>query len=144
MVLGLVVLGSAVAVLWRRDRGVHWATFASLLAVEMTVVALSAVRTFVALRSIGYAVGIGPAVGISASAVLAAAVGIAPAGLGIRETFAGGLAAAFGVPAAVAIAASAVDRVASQVGVLLVSAMSGVRWADLRGPAQPAKADSVV
>jgi hypothetical protein len=46
---------------------------------------------------------------------------------------AGGIAATVGVPAAVAVAATAVERVASQVGMALTALVSGVRLSDLRG-----------
>jgi uncharacterized membrane protein YbhN (UPF0104 family) len=98
---------------------------------------VSGTRTLLALRAIGAPVSVGAAFAISGAAVISAAIGIAPGGLGLREGIAAAIAPVVLVPAASAIAASAVDRVASQVGVLLVAAGTGLHRRDLVAPEVP-------
>jgi hypothetical protein len=93
----------------------------------------SGLRVWLSLAAIGQAASLGASLAISCSTVIAALVGIAPAGLGLREAVAGGLAAAVGVPVAAAVAASAVDRLASQIGLLLCAPFTGLRWRDITG-----------
>ena len=97
------------------------------------LVLTSGLRVWLSLAAIGQAASLGAALAISCSTVITAMVGIAPAGLGLREAIAGGLAAAVGVPVAAAVAASAVDRVASQIGLLLCAPFTGLRWSDITG-----------
>lgn len=130
---GAALLGSATALLWRRDPVAARGSVAALVAVELTVVLLSGARVFVSMRAIGQEVSAGAALGISAATVLASAIGIAPAGLGLREGIAALLASALGVPASAAIAASAIDRVAAQVGMAVVALAAGIRRRDLTG-----------
>ena len=97
----------------------HWRRlFVELLLTQVGLVVTSGIRVWLSLAAIGQPASLGASLAISGSTVIAAMVGIAPAGLGLREVIAGGLAAAVGVPAAAAVAASAVDRLASQVGLL--------------------------
>jgi hypothetical protein len=131
-VLGLAGLGGAAALLRRQSPGGGWeGTFGRLLLVEYAMVAVSGLRVWISLAAIGEPTNLGAAVAIASSVVIAALVGIFPAGLGLREGIAGGLAAAVGVAAAAAIAASAVDRVASQIGMALCAPLLGVRWRDI-------------
>jgi uncharacterized membrane protein YbhN (UPF0104 family) len=130
--LGAVVL--VAAALWLRRQGAGWrGRFQQLLLIELCLVLLSGLRVWISLAALGQSTGIGAAIAISGSTVLAAALGIFPAGLGLREVLAGGIAATVGVPAAAAVAATAVERVASQVGMALTALVSGVRFSDLRG-----------
>ena len=107
--------------------------FLELLLTQAGLVVTSGVRVWLSLAAIGQPASLGAALAISGSTVIAAMIGIAPAGLGLREAIAGGLAAAVDVPAAAAVAASAVDRLASQVGLVLCAPLTGLRWSDLRG-----------
>src|SRR5918997_866564 len=93
----------------------------------------STVRSAISINAVTGVLWAGLA--ISGSTVIAAMVGIAPAGLGLREAIAGGIAAAVDVPAAAAVAASAVDRVASQIGLLLCAPFTGLRWSQITGRA---------
>jgi uncharacterized membrane protein YbhN (UPF0104 family) len=143
--LGLAGIGAAAGVLRRQaagsgtaaGAGAGWErTFGRLLLVECAMVVVSGLRVWISLAAIGEPTNLGAAVAIASSVVIAALVGIFPAGLGLREGIAGGLAAAVGVAAAAAIAASAVDRVASQIGMALCAPLLGVRWRDIvRSPA---------
>jgi hypothetical protein len=128
--LGLVVTG---LVLMRR-RGPGWGPSAiGLVAIELATVVVSGVRLWVAFAAIGQTASIGAAVAMSSSTVLAALVGVFPAGLGLRELLAGGIAATVDVTPAAAVAATAVDRLAGQVGLALAAVATGIRWGDLRG-----------
>lgn len=114
------------AALWTRRAGPGWLrTFGNLLWVETGIVVVAALRVWTALVVIGQTAAIGAAVAISSSTVIAAAIGVFPAGLGLREMIGGGLAVAVEVPAATAVAALAVDRVAGQLGMALCSPFLG-------------------
>lgn len=129
--VGLALLAAA-GVRMRRNRVGWLARFGQLIAIELATVAVSAGRLWIALAAIGETASLGEATAISASGVLAALLGIFPAGLGLRELLAGGLAAAVDIPAAAAVAATAVDRVAGQVGMAITALASGVHWSELR------------
>jgi hypothetical protein len=123
--LGLVSLTAAA--IWTQRAGAGWhRTFARLLWVETAIVLVAGLRVWVALVAIGHAATIGAAVAISSSTVIAAAVGLFPAGLGLREAIGGGLAVAVEVPAAAAVAALAVDRVAGQLGMAICAPFLGL------------------
>jgi hypothetical protein len=129
---GLVVVGLS-GVLIRRT-GPRWRrVFVEMVATQTALVLTSGLRVWLSLAAIGQPESLGAAIAISCSTVIAALVGIAPAGLGLREAIAGGIAAAVDVPVAAAVAASAVDRVASQVGLLLCAPFTGLRWRDVTG-----------
>jgi uncharacterized membrane protein YbhN (UPF0104 family) len=133
----------AVAVVWLQRRDGRWRSqFRQVLAIEVAMVFLTGSRIWIALAAIGQPSGYGAAIAISGSAVISAALGIFPGGLGLRELLAGGIAAVVGVPAAAAVAASAIDRVASQIGMALAAALSGVRVSDLRAGSRPDDASS--
>jgi hypothetical protein len=124
---------AAAALLLRRQGGTWRRDFVRLLLVESGLVLVSGLRVWISLAAIGEGAALGAAIAIACSTVIAALVGIFPAGLGLREGIAGGLAAAVSVPVAAAVAASAVDRVASQVGMALCAPVLGVRWRDVVG-----------
>jgi uncharacterized membrane protein YbhN (UPF0104 family) len=120
---------------WRR-------VFVEMVLTQTGLVLTSGLRVWLSLEAIGQPASLGAALAISCSTVIAAMVGIAPAGLGLREAIAGGLAAAVDVPVAAAVAASAVDRVASQVGLVLCAPFTGLRWRDITGRGRPDVATS--
>lgn len=91
-----------------------------LAIVELAMVLISAIRTWLAFRTLGEAVSVHDAVIIGTSQVIASIVGIAPAGLGVREIVAGALGATVGIDPALTVTATAVDRAASQVGFLVI------------------------
>lgn len=128
---GIAALVVSVVLLQRGGAGWH-RRFGQVFVIELGLVLISGMRVWVSLAAIGEAAGFGAAIAISGSTILAAAVGVFPAGLGLRELLAGGIAAAVGVPVAAAVAASAVERVAAQVGAALTALVMGVRPADLR------------
>ncbi|HEV7762806.1 MAG TPA: hypothetical protein VGO78_27540, partial [Acidimicrobiales bacterium] len=129
------------ALLLRRQRADWRRNFVRLFLVESGLVLVSGLRVWISLAAIGEATPLGAAIAIASSTVIAALVGIFPAGLGLREGIAGVLAAAVSVPVAAAVAASAVDRVASQIGMALCAPVMGVRWRDVVGSKTPADPD---
>jgi uncharacterized membrane protein YbhN (UPF0104 family) len=138
----IVAVGGAAAVaasgVLVRRIGSRWRrVFVEMALTQTGLVLTSGLRVWLSLEAIGQPASLGAALAISCSTVVAAMVGIAPAGLGLREAIAGGLAAAVDVPVAAAIAASAVDRVASQVGLVLCAPFTGLRWRDITGRARP-------
>jgi uncharacterized membrane protein YbhN (UPF0104 family) len=93
------------------------------LAVESATVAVSAVRIYLAFHIVGLSVSAGQAVALTAAQIIAAAIGFFPAGLGLRELIAGGIASAVGVAVSAAVASTVVDRLFGQIG-LSVMAMA--------------------
>ena len=143
-VVGVVAIGASLVMLRRLGPG--WQRRAiELVLVEAGLVVTVTARVWVALLAIGESASIGASIAISSSGVVAAAVGIFPAGLGIREALAGGIAAAVDVPAAFAVAASALDRVCGQVGLALTALAVGIRPRDLHsGPVAAAEEDAEI
>jgi hypothetical protein len=134
---GVAAIVAAALVVHRRAPTRWRETFSALFLVEVGLVLVSGLRVWISLAAIGQATNPGAAVAIASAVVIAALVGVFPAGLGLREGIAGGLAAAVGVAAAAAIAASTVDRVASQIGMALCAPLLGVRWRDIAGGVKP-------
>jgi hypothetical protein len=108
-----ILVGSAVAL---RRRGPWRRVFAELLVIEMASTLAAALRVALSFAAISQSASIAEAVTIGSATVLASAIGIFPAGLGLREALAAGLAVTVQVPPAVAVAASALDRVSALVG----------------------------
>jgi hypothetical protein len=125
LVLGTagLIAGAVLVARLQPDAPVWWLR---LVAIELLLVLTSALRIWIAMRTIGDSISATTAVAIGSSAVLAAAVGIFPAGLGLRELIAGGIAAALDESATTAIAATSVDRVAAQIGIAIVAVLLGV------------------
>lgn len=133
LLLAAVGLVAAVAALLHRAAPGRAAThLGQLLGIEAGIVAVSATRVWLAFALLGFAAQPAQAVAISGSVIVAAAIGIFPAGLGLREALAGAIAVAVDLPANRAVAATAADRVAAQVGLALVA---GTLALVLRGPA---------
>jgi hypothetical protein len=134
--LGVVAI--VTALVWLRRGGGDWARmFRQILLIELAVVLVSGARVWLSLAAIGEPADFGASIAISSSTVFASLLGIFPAGLGLREILAGGIATAVEVPAAAAVAASAVDRIASQVGMAVTALVIGVRRKDLSAPGDP-------
>lgn len=135
---GLAVLAGSGVLLHRSNRASSdpiqtYRSFQKLVLVEILMVANATARIWIALAVVGELAPIGTAVGLSTSGVVAAAVGIFPAGLGIREIIAGAMGGLLGVPVAVAVAATAIDRVTRQLGTALFAIATGIRRSDLGG-----------
>ena len=136
--IALGVLAIAGAVVWLSRGGGDWPRlFRQILLIELAVVVVSGTRVWLSLAAIGQPADFGASIAISSSTVFAALLGIFPAGLGLREIIAGGIATAVEVPAASAVAASAVDRIASQVGMAVTAVLIGIKRQDLRAEPEP-------
>jgi uncharacterized membrane protein YbhN (UPF0104 family) len=136
--IALGVLAIAGAVVWLSRGGGDWLPlFRQILLIELAVVVVSGTRVWLSLAAIGQPADFGASIAISSSTVFAALLGIFPAGLGLRELIAGGIATAVEVPAASAVAASAVDRIASQVGMAVTAVLIGIKRQDLRAEPEP-------
>lgn len=111
--IAVVVLVAAVAVLRRtvRDPGRRRRLTAAAVAVEVTSVAVSAARIVLVLAALGSPPSVVGGLVLAVSGSMAAAAGVFPAGLGLRELIAAGLAPLAGLPPAAGFAASAVNRV---------------------------------
>jgi len=91
---------------------------ATVVALEAVFVVVAALRLLWVIEGLGFDASLGQAVVLSLSGVVASVVAVFPGGLGIREAVAGGLAPLIGLPASVALAAAAVDRL---IGVLVLA-----------------------
>jgi hypothetical protein len=98
------------------DPGLARRLMATVVAIEAAAVAFDAVRLLLILHAIGIHAGVLDALALTSANVLSTAVGILPAGLGLREALSAGLGAASGLPAAAAVTATVVDRVLTLVG----------------------------
>ncbi len=94
-----------------------------LLAIEAGIVVVSATRLWLGFALLGISAEPAQAVMISGSVIIAAAIGIFPAGLGLREALAGGIAVIVDMPARLAVLATAADRVAAQLGLAIVAGL---------------------
>jgi hypothetical protein len=132
MFLDLVLVGSLVAAVglvgvagsgWLTRRTVeNWRRpFAALVAVETATALVGAGRLLGILLALGLDVTVGQAMALTLSGVIAAATGIFPSGLGIREAVAAGIASAVSLPASVGFVATAADRIAGLVVLAVAS-----------------------
>lgn len=87
----------------------------------------SAMNLWVMLNALGVDVSVAQTVAVSTSAVLATSLGFFPGGLGLREVLAGGIGAAVGMPAGVAVVGVLVIRIVSLSILLVASLIIGSR-----------------
>ena len=124
---GLLVGAAAMAVVIYLMRRVHRHDYLAMLLkltmVEVLTVLIAAVRVLVSFAFLGASINPAQAVALTTPAILAAAIGIFPAGLGLRELLAGAVAAVVNVPVAQSVAATAVDRVFSQLGLAVLAGL---------------------
>lgn len=126
---GLAIIGVSLALLVRINRGSALRCLLDLLLVELATVAVSSVRIYVAFRMIGLNASATQSVALTGATILAAAIGIFPGGLGLRELLAGAIGAVVSLPASEAVAATAADRVAGLIGISIVAAvLAAVGW----------------
>lgn len=84
---------------------------AVLAMIEVVSVFASGVRLYAVAHAIGFDVGLVEAITINLGVILSHAVGVVPAGLGLRELASGAFAESAGVPASVGVMLSVLDRV---------------------------------
>jgi len=81
---------------------------------------ISGMNLFFIMIALDRHISLSSAVVISASGVLASALGIFPGGLGARELIAGGLSLIFGFDAGIIVTAVLITRVAESLGLLIL------------------------
>jgi hypothetical protein len=96
---------------------------AYLLGVELGSVVIKAVALLIIGRAVGYRVALDDALVVNLSTVVTAAVGILPAGLGLRELLAGLLSPLAGLDASVGLVITAFSRILS---LAMLALMAGV------------------
>jgi hypothetical protein len=121
--VGACSLVAATAFLRPACRGSHMRYLSLLILVESSTVIVAGTRIFLAFRLIGLTATAAQAIALTAAAILAAAIGIFPGGLGIRELMAGVIGTAVSLPGSEAVAATASDRVAVQFSIALLTLM---------------------
>jgi hypothetical protein len=104
---------------WRR-------VFVELVAIYVATTLVAAGRVALAFAAIGEQASIVAAITIASAYVLSLAIGFFPAALGLREALAGVLALTVDVSAAVAVTASAVERVSGIAGRALIMPALGL------------------
>ena len=122
-VVGVGCLVGVRAILHRIDRSTAARYLMQLMVVEAATVIVSGARIFLAFRLIGLSASAAQSVALTASQIIAAAVGIFPAGLGLRELLAGGIGSAVNLPLSASVAATASDRIAGQLGLAVLAGL---------------------
>jgi hypothetical protein len=118
---GLACLVAVRAILRRVGRTAATRYLAQLMVIELATVVVSGARIFLAFRLIGLTASAAQSIALTASQIIAAAVGIFPAGLGLREALAGGIGSAVHLALTASVAATAADRVAGQLGLAVLA-----------------------
>jgi hypothetical protein len=116
----LAALFGCLAILRRIGPSAPGSLFAQLMLVEAATVAISASRVFLAFKLIALSASPVQSVTLTASQIIAAAIGVFPSGLGLRELLSGAIGSAVGLDVGASVAATAADRVVSQLGVALL------------------------
>jgi uncharacterized membrane protein YbhN (UPF0104 family) len=96
---------------------------ATVALVEVVAVLVAAGRLQLALWGLGYSPDAAQSLALSLAGSLGSVVGFLPAGLGVREVLAAGIGPVVGLPAAVSLVATAVDRV---LGLVVLAGIAGV------------------
>jgi len=104
----------------------------SLLAVRVVAVALDGLRVYLALKAIGFDIGLAYAMLFTLASAFGSALSVIPAGLGIRELFSGGLAPLVGIPAAAGFVAAFVIRLTDLAVIFGAALLLGFRGDTVR------------
>lgn len=123
LAVAVVSLAAVWVLLRRAHRTLAHRHLGRLFVVELFTVMISSVRLYLAFMVLGQTIEPVQAVALSASMIIAAAIGIFPGGLGLRELLAGAIGVAVGLTAAESVAATAVDRIAAQLGLAIMAAV---------------------
>jgi hypothetical protein len=121
IVVGTLVLAGVAILLRRVVPGDAVAVFVQLLVVEGATVVVSGARIYLSFQLIGLDASAAQSVALTASQIIAAAVGIFPAGLGLREVLAGAIGSAVSLSVGQSVAATASDRVTSQISLAVLA-----------------------
>ena len=124
LAIGSALLFIAVLMLSRAlDTGTRVAGAVELLAIECAFILMQALRLFLVAAALRFDVSYGQAATLAIATVAAAAIGFLPSGPGAREGLAALLAPIVGLPAAVGVVITAVDRLVSLVVLSLFAAI---------------------
>ena len=106
-----------------RARGMVYATqtLGRLVVVETGFVLVHGSKLFLTAHALHLRCSPAQAISLTAAAVVASAAGLLPGGLGLREALAAALAPAIGMPAAVGLVITAVDRVVSLIALTILA-----------------------
>jgi uncharacterized membrane protein YbhN (UPF0104 family) len=105
------------------EPGTRLAGSVELIAIEIGFVTMQALRLFLVAAALHFNVSFAQSTALVIAAVSAAAIGFLPAGLGAREAIAALLSPIVGVPAAVGLVITAVDRV---INLVVLSIFAGI------------------
>lgn len=120
---GVALLVGVSAVLRRIDRPRTARNLGQLLVIETCTTIVGGARLFLLFKVLGLDASVAQSIALTASQIIAAAVGVFPAGLGLREVIAGGVGTLVALPASAAVAVTAVDRIATQLVLALLAAL---------------------
>jgi hypothetical protein len=124
LALGVSLMTVSLILLTRTlEPGTRLAGSIELVAIEAGFAAVSAMRLFLVAAALRFDVSFGQAAALMIAAVSAAAVGFLPSGLGVREGIAAILSPIVGLPAAVGLVITAVERV---VGLVVLSVFAAI------------------
>ncbi|WP_205599864.1 lysylphosphatidylglycerol synthase domain-containing protein [Arhodomonas sp. KWT] len=125
-ILALAAAGTGLRLLHKAELG--W--MLALVTAQMALVGIGTLRLWLCFRALGDPVAALEAIVLTLSTVIAAAVGVAPAGLGVTEATAAGIAATVGIPASLAFVAAALNRIS---GLAVVGPLATLlHWIDSR------------
>lgn len=111
----------------RLARRTSLARIGMLVIVQLLLALTDNLRYFLCLRALGSPAGFGQAAALTAAAIAGSVVGLAPAGLGIREAAAAALAPVVGVAPAFGILAATLNRLLALVVLAPVAFVLGAR-----------------
>jgi len=124
--IGLIVL-ALFMVRWLKPGPMPRTWALRAIALELAFVLLAVVRTYLAFRVVNTEASLEASMGVAASNSLSSAIGVVPAGLGIREGFAAILAGLAGIAPAAGLLASVVLRLSTMVTATLGSVLMTIR-----------------
>jgi len=126
---GALGAGSLLYLLRSSDSNHRWSIVSTILAVEVALVAATALRFYVALSALDVEAAASQSMVLALSVSVAAAIGVVPAGLGIRELVAGLLAPLVSIEPSLALAATVLDRIVAMIALGLITIVVGVTQA---------------
>ena len=103
---------------------------AATILAELAAVAVDAVRLLLVLMGLGVDVSLDQTAVLAVSASLAAATGVLPGGMGVRELIAAALAPLVGLPASAGFAATALSRI---IGIFFLVGLSALLTSKIGG-----------
>ena len=115
---------------WILTRHQGLSTFGSLIALQFVLLATDAVRIALVAAVLGIDLGPTGAILMTLAPVLSTAIGVAPAGLGLREGFSAALSSAAGLGASSAVTLSVIDTAVRSIMLGLCAAALGMIRAD--------------